>query len=139
MKDLQAFLGLVNFYHRFLPTAAKVLAPLYDLTKSRGQSSSRNRPLPEWTPDHDRAFSEAKNLLASATLLSYPSMSAPLALTTDASSIAVGAVMEQFKDGQWQPLAFFSKRLRPAETRYAAFDRELLAVYLAVKHFRFFL
>ncbi len=57
---------------------------------------------------------------------------------TDASDSAVGAVLQQLIHGQWQPLAFFSKSLKPAETRYSAFDRELLAVYLAVKHFRHF-
>ena len=57
---------------------------------------------------------------------------------TDASSTAVGAVLQQCIDEQWQPLAYFSKALKPSETRYSAFDRELLAIYLAIKHFRYF-
>ena len=57
---------------------------------------------------------------------------------TDASEIAVGAVLQQFIDNRWQPLAYFSKSLTPAETRYSAFDRELLAIYLAIKHFQYF-
>ena len=54
----------------------------------------------------------------------------------DASNIAVGGVLQQFVSGTWRPIAFFSRRLQPAETRYSTFGRELLAVYLAIKHFR---
>ena len=57
---------------------------------------------------------------------------------TDASSIAEGAVLQQFIDDHWCPIAFFSTKLKPAETRYSAFDRELLAIYLAIKQFRHF-
>ena len=58
---------------------------------------------------------------------------------TDASDTAVGAVLQQHVDGQWQPISYFAKKLQPAETRYSTFDRELLAIYLAIKHFRYFL
>ena len=54
----------------------------------------------------------------------------------DASNIAVGGVLQQLVSGTWRPIAFFSRRLQPAETRYTTFGRELLAVYLAIKHFR---
>ena len=58
---------------------------------------------------------------------------------TDASNIAVGAVLQEYCNGQWCPISFFSKALKPAETRYSTFNRELLAIYLAIKHFRYFL
>ena len=58
---------------------------------------------------------------------------------TDASNNAVGAVLQQEVDNAWRPIAFFSKTLKPRETRYSTFDRELLAVYLAIKHFRYFI
>ena len=57
---------------------------------------------------------------------------------TDASDVAVGAVLQQLIDNQWCPVAFFSTKLKPAETRYSTFDRELLAIYLGIKHFRHF-
>ena len=64
-----------------------------------------------------------------------PDPAASLALTTDASLVAVGGVLTH--DGpDGAPIAFFSKKLSPAETKYSAFDRELLGVYLAIKHFR---
>ena len=59
-----------------------------------------------------------------------------LHLMVDASDVGVGAVLQQCVDGNWQPLSFFSKRLQPAEARYSTFGRELLAAYLAVKHFK---
>ena len=68
----------------------------------------------------------------------YSKAEAPTCIMTDASSTAVGAVLQQCIDEQWQPLAYFSKALKPSETRYSAFDRELLAIYLAIKHFRYF-
>ena len=58
---------------------------------------------------------------------------------TDASGTAVGAALQQYIDGSWTPISFFSKKLKPAEVRYSTFDRELLAIFLAIKHFRHFL
>lgn len=60
-------------------------------------------------------------------------------LNTDASDQAAGAVLQQLVNGIWVPLAFFSKKLRPPEKKYSAFDCELLALYLGVRHFRYFL
>ena len=74
-------------------------------------------------------------MLAQATLLVHPKPEAPTNIVTDASDVAVGAVLQQLIDGEWCPIAYFLKKLKPAETRYSAFDRELLAVYLAIKHF----
>ena len=70
------------------------------------------------------------------TLLVHPDPMAQLNITCDASDVAVGGVLQQYLNGMWQPLSFFSKKLSPAETRYSAFDRELLAVYATIKHFR---
>jgi cleavage and polyadenylation specificity factor subunit 1 len=69
-------------------------------------------------------------------LLAHPEPSAQLALVTDASSSAMGAVLQQRVNNAWQPLAFFSKKLNAAQQKYSAYDRELLAVYETVKHFR---
>ena len=66
-------------------------------------------------------------------------MTHQFSLTTDASDRAVGAVLQQRTDESWEPLAFFSKKLRPPEQKYSAFDRELLALYLGIRHFRHFL
>ena len=93
----------------------------------------------QWDDTMIAAFNRTKEALANATMLSYPHANAPIAVTVDASGVAVGAVLEQLVKGSWQPLAFFSRQLRPAEKKYSAFDCELLALYLTVRHFRYFL
>lgn len=90
----------------------------------------------EWGPDQQKAFEDSKKALISATTLSFPCPGVPFTLTIDASSVAVGAVLEQNINGTPRPLGFFSRKLRQAESRYSTFDRELLAVYLAVRHFK---
>ena len=90
----------------------------------------------KWDENAESAFSGSKQILANATLLVHPDPMAQLNITCDASDIAVGGVLQQYLNGMWQPLSFFSKKPSPAETRYSAFDRELLAVYATMKHFR---
>ena len=68
----------------------------------------------------------------------HPQTHAATCIMTDASNRAVEALLEQFINGQWKPISFFSKTLSPAELKYSAFDRELLAVYVALQHFQCF-
>ena len=112
---------MLNLYHRFIPHLADILRPIYDATSTKVRKFT-------WTPQLASAFEDSKNALADAVLLNHPSEIAPTALSTDASATAIGAVLEQCNNGIWTPLAFFSRKLRPAETRYSTFDRELLAV-----------
>ena len=133
LRELRQFLGLVTFYRRFIPSCAHIIQPLTDLLS--GPQTPKNRPL-TWFDAAISAFCNIKAALSQATLLCHPVQGAPLQLMVDASDVAVGAALQQAVDGVWQPLAFFSKRLRPAETRYSTFGRELLAAYLAVRHFR---
>lgn len=134
VKSLQEFLGMVNFYNRFIPHAAQLLQPLYGALRLKKATDAV-----EWSSERDQAFKGAKAALANATLLAHPAPGATIALTTDASDVAVGAVVEQRVAGVWQPLAFFSRKLRDNERKYSVFDRELLALYLATRHFRFLL
>ena len=85
------------------------------------------------------AFTNIKQTLVSATLLFHLKQEALTSIMTDASDYAVGAVLQQYVDQQWCPIAYFSKKLKPSETKYSTYDRELLAVYLAIKHFRHFI
>ena len=134
IKELRAFLGMINFYHRFIPHCAQVLQPLHTLL-----SHTRKNTVLQWSKECITAFNEAKQALAKATLLFYPKPRALTAIMTDASDKAIGAVLQQFVNDQWQPISYFSRKLSPTETRYSTFDRELLAIYLAIKHFRHFI
>ena len=135
VADLQRFLGMLNFYHRFVPRVAGIVVPLTRLLAGR-----KKHDIWKWEKEHQVAFEAAKSALADATQLVHPVKNAPLALTVDASDYAVGGVLEQHARGMWQPLGYFSRKLQePRETKYPTFDRELLAAHLATRHFRYFI
>ena len=132
VKQLQRYLGMVNFYRRFLPGIAKVLQPLTDLLRGSPK-------VLDWPPEAAVAFTASKKALVGAVPLSHPAPNAVLSLATDASDTHVGGVLQQLSPRGWQPLAFFSKKLTAAEVKYSTFDRELLGAFLSVRHFRFLL
>jgi transposase InsO family protein len=134
--ELRRFLGMLNFYRRFLPHAATVQAPLNKLLA--GPKRTGRTPLP-WSDDAEKAFVECKDSLANCTQLAHPRHDCPLSVVADASDTAIGGALQQLVDGSWQPLAFFTKRLSPAQQKYSAYDRELLAIYHSIKYFRFML
>jgi hypothetical protein len=134
VKQLQAFLGLINFYRRFIPAAARILKPLTEFLKG-GKSGTVAM---EWTLERLQAVEAAKQAVAAAVHLAHPVAGAELGLFVDASSEHVGAVLHQQRTANdtWQPLGFFSKKLEPAQTRYSAFDRELWACVAGIRHFQ---
>jgi len=131
-KGLRRYLGMLNFYRRCLSEAAKTLAPLNDLLRS----NACGKTLVEWSPKAQKAFDASRESLAKTALLAHPRGNAKIALFTDASDQSVGAALQQQGNNGWEPLAFFSKKLSPAESKYSAFDRELLVIYFAIKHFQ---
>lgn len=131
-KQLRQFLGMINFYRSFLPNAATVQAPLH---QSLGKTNKRNSEI-KWTPEMDEAFENCKNSLSAATLLAHPQLNADLSLACDASDTAIGACLQQKVNKVWQPLAFFSRKLNPAQRKYSTYDRELYAIYAAIKYFQ---
>ena len=135
MGGLQRFLGMINFYRKFIKNAAQVLAPLTDALK--GHKGSKRTLI--WSPEMTSAFSSAKALLSSLPTLVHPVPKAPISVAVDASNTHVGGVLQQLVRGSWAPMAFFSKKLSSAEVKYSAFDRELLAAFSAIRHFRFML
>ncbi|GFX10143.1 retrovirus-related Pol polyprotein from transposon opus [Trichonephila clavipes] len=134
--------GLYEYTHlclalRFLPKAAEQQYLLSEFLKgSKGKKDSK--PL-NWSSEAITAFQRCKQALADAALLAHPSPSAPLALHVDASNYAIGSALHQVVDSELQPLAFFSRKLTSSEKSYSAYDRELLAIYSAIRHFRYML
>jgi cleavage and polyadenylation specificity factor subunit 1 len=134
VAQLQTYLGMVNFYRRFFPSAAAVLRPLMEATRG-GQKADL-----VWDDSMRAAFDASKRALCAATELAHPLPGAQLSLAVDASSTHVGAVLQQQEPGVGtRPLGFFSVKLDGAQQKYSAFDRELLVCYLAVRHFRWML
>ena len=134
--QLRRFLGLVNFYRRSIPHAAQTMAPLHSYL---GESRRNDKREIIWTPEAEEAFVKIKNDLANATLLVHPTINAETRLVTDASDSGMGACLEQKFSDIWKPLAFFSRKLTPAQRAYSTYDRELTAVFESIKYFRHFL
>jgi RNase H-like domain found in reverse transcriptase len=134
IQQLQGFLGLFNFYRRFIPaTAAAVIKPLTDALKG-GKSG---KTAVKWTAELSAAFLAAKNALSQLCHLEHPAATAELSIATDASATHTGCVLQQLRPGgHWRPLGFFSAKLEGAQQRYSTFDQELPAVVNTICHFR---
>ena len=129
IKELQRFLGMVGYYRRNIKSAAHHLDHLYEALVGNPKKL-------DWTQDRESSFQAIKEALAKAAMLHHPRPNATLALTTDASKIAMGGVLEQRGPKGWEPLAFFSARLRGTQREWPPFDRELLAAFRSIRHFR---
>ena len=148
IKELQRFLGMVNYYRRFIRSAAHHLYHLFEALKGKEKKGIRPRRFPPgppirkkprilvWTKDCQASFEAIKEALAKATMLRHPRTGAKLAITADASKIAIGAVLEQRGPLGWEPLGFYSAKLEGKQPEWPAFDRELLASFRAIRHFR---
>ncbi|XP_042300045.1 uncharacterized protein LOC121917995, partial [Sceloporus undulatus] len=119
-KQVRQFLGLEGYYRRFIPHFAHWAAPLTDLTK-KGQPR-RVR----WGRREQLAFDRLKDYLYSYPVLRAPDFSRPFILQTDASEVGLGAVLSQMWDDGEHPVLYLSKKLKKAEQRYAAIEREAL-------------
>ncbi|GFX70141.1 hypothetical protein TNCV_4615791 [Trichonephila clavipes] len=106
IRDLRTFLGLINFYRRYLKDAAKNQAILHEYLKG-SRKNDKTKIL--WTEEAKENFEKCKQDLANATLLSFPDPDLQLALFTDASNFAIGSVLQQFEAGNWKPISFFLK------------------------------
>ncbi len=134
VKELQGFLGVINFYRRFIPAAAHILKPLTDQLKG-GPKLAASIP---WTEAMQTVFAAAKAALAGCVKLIHPLPGAEISLLVDASADHIGAALQQrpHPAAPWKPLGFFSRKLDAALVKYSAFDRELLACVSGFRHFR---
>jgi len=123
-KQLRRFIGLVNYYRDMWIRRSDVLAPLTRLTSKEAKW--------RWTDVEQKAFDTMKQIVGQETLLAYPNFNKTFEIHTDASHMQLGAVISQ--DGK--PVAFYSRKLNPAQTRYTTTERELLAIVETLKEFR---
>ena len=123
-KELRSFIGVVNYYRDMWIRRSHVLAPLAALT-SKGVKW-------KWTEEHSKSFQKIKNIISREVMLAYPDFNKPFEIHTDASHHQLGAVISQ--DGK--PIAFYSRKLNPAQSRYTTTERELLSIVETLKEFR---
>ena len=131
VKDVRSFLGLAGFYRRFIKQFSLKARPLTDLTKEKN--------IWQWGEKEEHAFCDIKRSLVIAPVLHMPDFGLPFVVTTDASLVSVGAILEQDFGQGLQPVAYESRKLNPAETRYSAYERELLGIVWAIGKWRHYL
>ena len=132
VPEVRRFVGFCNFFRKFVPRYADIVRPLTALTHKFARFL--------WSTECQKAFDTLKDALLSAPVLLLPDPSSQFHLFTDASDVALGAVLQQADAiGQLHPVAFASRQLRDAETRYAALDRETLAFVFGLTMFKTYL
>ncbi|XP_030580469.1 uncharacterized protein K02A2.6-like [Archocentrus centrarchus] len=132
VTELKAYLGLLNYYNKFLPNLATLLAPLHELLRKDMRWT--------WQKKQEEAFQKSKALLNSADVLVHYSADQELILSCDASPYGVGAVLShKMNDGSERPLGFMSRTLSPAEKRFSQLDKEGLAVIFGIQKFHKYL
>lgn len=132
VHDVQVFLGLTNFYRRFIANYSKQCVPLTALLKKD--------TIFHWSTEADIAFVTLKNIITSNPVLRHFNPELPCIIETDASDFALGAVCSQADtDGVNHPIAFYSRKLLPAERNYQIYDKELLAIVVAFRQWRHYL
>jgi RNase H-like domain found in reverse transcriptase/Reverse transcriptase (RNA-dependent DNA polymerase) len=125
--EVQSFLGLANYYRRFIKGFSHMEAPLSNLTKKKVSFN--------WIEPHDVAFDALKTSFTTAPVLKLPDPTKPYVVKTS----GIGAVLEQEDDNVFHPVAFASRKLQPAEVRYQVHDLELMAIFYALCEWRVYL
>ena len=128
VHDVRSFLGLASYYRKFIRGFSQIARPLTDLTRA-GITW-------DWNDREEQSFLQLKVALATAPVLCLPNFDRQFVVTTDASDVSVGAILEQDFEYGLQPVAFASRKLNKAEIRYSAYERELLGIVWALGQWR---
>jgi hypothetical protein len=132
LTQLKSYLGLLNYYSRFLPNISTTLQPLYKLFQ-------KSQPW-IWTKEQQEAFVNSKEKLLASDCLTHYDLNKPLRLKCDASPQGIGACLTHvMSDGSEQPIAFTSRTLSTAEKGYAQLEKEALALINGVRQFHKYL
>jgi len=131
VRNVRAFFGLASYYRKFVQNFASIAEPLSALTKKGVRFS--------WSPEAQEAFEHLKRAFAETVTLAYPQPDQTFILDTDASDVAVGAILSTTVEGVERPIAFFSRVMNSSQRNYCLTRRELLAVIACIQHFRHYL
>ena len=132
MKDMQKFLGLANYYRRFVKDFAKIARPLYEMTRKENKWS--------WGERQQKAFEELKERFTTEPVLVAPDLDKKMRVEADASDFTTeGVLLMKCEDEKWRPVAYISKSLNEAERNYEIHDKEMLAIIWCLEAWRHFL
>ncbi|GBM36119.1 Retrovirus-related Pol polyprotein from transposon 17.6 [Araneus ventricosus] len=131
VKQVQSYLGMMNYFRHLIFNYAEVVEPIVNLTR-------KGTPF-VWSENCQDAFNVMQEIILNKPTIKHYDESKPLLLTTDASKVALCAILLQ-KDGEnFYPIEFFSKQLYPSEGNYPSIRRQLFAIFMGIKHFREYL
>jgi hypothetical protein len=137
-KEVRSFLGLCNFYRKYVKDFAKIALPLNALlqdSNSAAQNSKKSKL--QWTEDCNQAFESLKHAMSSTPVLLYPNFNKEFFLSTDASGSSIGFVLSQHDDNnQDHPVAYGGRALRGSELNWSITEKEGLALLEAIRSFR---
>jgi hypothetical protein len=136
LTQLLSFLGLEQYYRKFIVDFSRIAQPLFDLTGKDG--CERDGRL-KWNDECELAFNTLRTALTSDNFLILPDLKKPFRVDTDACNTGIWAVLSQLVNGDYRPVAYFSKSLNKAQRNYSTSEKELLAIVLAVEHFHQYL
>ena len=129
VKDVQKFLGLVNYYCQFIQDFASIARPLHDMVRKDQKW--------EWTEKQDKAFRKLKEKFTKKLVLAAPDLDKKMRMEVDASDYTMGEVLSmECKDGRQRLVAFLSKSLNKTERNYEIHDKEMLAVIQGLENQR---
>ena len=131
IKNFRTFLGMIGFYRRFIPNFSLQASPLTNLTKNNVKFS--------WGPAEQKSFEFLKSVMLTPPILKFPDFDRKFYVETDASDVAIGAVLTQMHDNVPHPIAYFSRKLNACEVKYTTTEKEFMAVVKAVEHFAYYL
>lgn len=133
IKEVQRFIGKINFYHKFLPNAPKLLEPLYNLLRKGEQFN--------WNDQAEESFNKVKDYLSKYPILRIYNPKKECYLYTDACKIGVGAVLKQIQedDNELHPIGYFSKKLLKYQMSYSITELECYAIIESIDFWHFYL
>ena len=133
LTELRSFIGLLQFFRRFIRDFSGIAAPLTNLTK-------KDVGIQKWSAHCTNAFEQLKIAITTAPVLVSPDWSKPFRCHIDASQRAVGGILTQIDENVVdRAIAYYSKKISNAEQDYTANERELLALVYFLKQFRCYL
>ena len=133
VSDVRSFLGLANFYRRFVKDYSRIALPLTQLTREVTGGGFT------WGTEQQAAFDALKVALCAPPVLLVPDHSKPFVLNCDACKYAIGATLQQDHGNGLQPVAFFSAKMSDAERNYNVREQEFMALFRACQHWRHYL